>query len=117
MEADLAIPDGCKLAAQKAWRRTVFRGRPDGVDNPDASAGLERRDEVIEQAVRLCDFVVHVHQDRSVERMSRQPRIVRLTEADGDVLQSEMATHRYSGTTSCAMMRPWGPTIGARRTT
>jgi hypothetical protein len=64
----------------------VHRGRPNGVDNPDASAGLERRSEVIEQAVRLCDFVVHVHQDRSIERMSRQPRIVRLAEANGDVV-------------------------------
>ena len=42
MEGDLAIPDDCKLAAQKTWRGTVLRGRPDGVDDPDASAGPER---------------------------------------------------------------------------
>src|ERR1700730_10507649 len=53
--------DGCKLAAQKAWRGTMVHGRPDSIDNPDASARLERRSEVIEQAVRLCDFVIHVH--------------------------------------------------------
>ena len=40
----------------------------------------------------MGDFVIHVHQDRSVKRMSRQPRIVRLTETDSDVLQSE-TTH------------------------
>ena len=92
MEANLAIPNGCKLAAQKAWWSAVLRGRPNGVDDADASTRLERWSEVIEQAVRLCDFVIHVHQDRSVERMSRQPRIVRLTEADGDVLQPKI-TH------------------------
>jgi hypothetical protein len=48
MEGDLAIPDDCKLAAQKTWRGTVLRGRPDGVDDPDASAGLECRREIIE---------------------------------------------------------------------
>ena len=36
--------------------------------------------------------MIHVHQDRSVKRMSRQPRIVRLTETVSDVLQSE-TTH------------------------
>ena len=40
-------------------------------------------------AVRLCDFVIHMHHDRRVKRMSRQPRIVRFTEPDSDVLQSE----------------------------
>ena len=48
MEGDLAIPDDGKLAAQKTWRGTVLRGRSDGVDDPDASAGLERRREIIE---------------------------------------------------------------------
>src|SRR5271163_4894388 len=47
MEADLTIPDGCKLAAQKAWRGSVFRGRPDGVYDSDASSRLECRSEVI----------------------------------------------------------------------
>ena len=47
MEADLTIPDGCNLAAQKAWRCPVFRGRPDGVYDSDASAKLECRSEVI----------------------------------------------------------------------
>src|SRR5271166_4783332 len=47
MEADLTIPDGCKLAAQKAWRGSVFRGRPDGVYDSNASSRLECRSEVI----------------------------------------------------------------------
>ena len=70
----------------------MLRGRRDGVDDPDASAGLKRRREIIEQAVRLRDFVIHVHQDRGVKRMSGQARIVRLPETDGDVLQPEI-TH------------------------
>jgi hypothetical protein len=41
MKANLSIPDGCKLAAQEAWRGTVLRGRPDGIDNPDANARLK----------------------------------------------------------------------------
>ena len=40
----------------------------------------------------MRDFVIHVHQDRGVKRMSGQPRIVRLPETDGDVLQPEI-TH------------------------
>ena len=90
VEGNLAIPDDCKLAAQKTWRGTVLRGRRDGVNNPDASTGLERRREIIEQAVRLRDFVIHVHEDCGVKRMGGQPRIVWLPEADGDVLQSEI---------------------------
>ena len=61
MKANLMISNGRKLAAQKAWWGTMVHGRPDGIDNPDPSARLERRSEVIEQAVRLCDFVIHVH--------------------------------------------------------
>jgi len=47
---------------------------------PTRAPGLECRREIIEQAVRLGDFVIHVHKDRCVERMSLQPRIVRFTE-------------------------------------
>jgi hypothetical protein len=47
---------------------------------PTRAPGLECRREIIEQAVRLGDFVIHVHKDRSVELMSLQPRIVRFTE-------------------------------------
>jgi hypothetical protein len=62
-----------------------------GVDDADARARLERRDEIVEQGVRLGDLVIHVHHDCNVERISWQSRIVWLTEADYNVLQSEIA--------------------------
>jgi hypothetical protein len=69
----------------------MLRSRPVGVDNADARARLERRDEIVEQAVGLRDLVIHVHQDRNVERISWQSRIVGLTEAYYNILQSEIA--------------------------
>ena len=62
-----------------------------GIDNAHSRARLERGNEIVEQAIGLSDLVIHVHQDGSVERISRQPRIVWLTEADHYVLQSEIA--------------------------
>jgi hypothetical protein len=56
----------------------MLGGRPEGVDNTDARARLERGDEIVEH-IRLCDLVIHVHQDSNVERINWQPRIVRLT--------------------------------------
>ena len=55
IEADLAIPYGCKLTAQETWWRPMLGGRPEGVNNTDARARLERGDEIVEQGVRLCD--------------------------------------------------------------
>ena len=49
----------------------MFGGRRARIDNPDAPARFERRSEVIKEAVRLGDFVIHVHQDRKIEGMSR----------------------------------------------
>jgi hypothetical protein len=68
----------------------MFRCRSVGVDNADARARLERGDEIVEQTVGLGDLVIHVHQDRNVERICWQPWIVRLAEADDNVLQSEI---------------------------
>ena len=82
IEADLAIPDGCKLTAKETWRGTMLGRGTESVDNADAPARLEGRDEIVEQGVRLCDLVIHVHQDRNVERACWQLRIVRLTLAD-----------------------------------
>jgi len=61
------------------------------VDNAQARARFERRDKIVEQAVWLGDIVIHMHHDRKVERTSWQPWIVRLIEADCNVLQSEIA--------------------------
>ena len=62
-----------------------------GVDDADPRAGLKRGDEIVKKAVRLGDLVIHVHHDRKVERTNWQPRIIRLTEADCNILQSEIA--------------------------
>ena len=62
-----------------------------GVDNADARFRLEREDEIVEQGVRLLDLMIHVHQNRNVDRTSWQLRIVRLTKAYHNVLQSEIA--------------------------
>ena len=91
IEADLAVSYGCKLTAQKIWRSTMLRRRPVGVDNADMRVRLKRGNEIVEQAIGLSDLVVHVHQNCNVERINRQPRIVRLTEADYNVSQSEVA--------------------------
>jgi hypothetical protein len=53
--ADLAVSNSCKLTPQKTWRGTMLGRRPVSVDNADARARLECRDEVVEQAVGLGD--------------------------------------------------------------
>src|SRR5262249_57325981 len=80
-----------ELAAQQIWRGTVLGCRPEGVDNADAPFRLERGDEIVEQGVRLFDLVIHVHQNGNVYRISWQLGIVRLTRADHNVPQSEIA--------------------------
>jgi hypothetical protein len=92
IEADLTVSYGCKLTAQKTWRGTMFGRRPVGVDDTDTRARLKRGNEIVEQAIGLGDFVIHVHQNCNVERIGRQPWIVRLAKADYNVLQSEI-TH------------------------
>src|SRR6266480_3338143 len=42
IEADLAIPHGCKLTPQKTWRGTMLGRRPVGIDNADSCARLKR---------------------------------------------------------------------------
>src|ERR1700737_3388764 len=91
LEAYLAITDGSELAAQETWRGAMLGRRSEGVDDPDARVRLERGDQVVEQGIRPCDLVIHVHHNRNVDRISWQPRVVRLTAADCHVLQSEIA--------------------------
>ena len=122
IEPDLAIPYGCKLTAQETWWGTMLGGRFKGVDNADARARLERGDEIVQQGVRFCDLVIHVHQDRNVGRVGWQSWIVWLASSYRDVLQAKSAHSlrrfcKYSGTTSSAMMRPCAPTIGDSRST
>src|SRR5262249_30087131 len=91
IETDLAIPNGCEFAAQEIWRGTVLGGRRESVDNADARFRLERGDEIVEQGVRLLDLVIHVHQNRNVDRFRWQLRIVWLTKAGHNVVQPEIA--------------------------
>src|SRR6516162_5892655 len=95
IEADPAIADRGELTAQETWRGAVLGCRRETVDDADAGVGLERGDQVVEEAVGLCDLVIHVHQNRNVNRAGWQLWIVRLTEGDGDVLQSEI-THPFA---------------------
>jgi hypothetical protein len=62
------------VSAQETWWRPVLGGRLEGVNNTNARARLERGDEIIEQGVRLCDLVIHVHQDSNVERIKSADR-------------------------------------------
>jgi hypothetical protein len=39
----------------------MLGGRSEGIDNADARARLERRDEIVHQSIRFCDLVIHVH--------------------------------------------------------
>jgi hypothetical protein len=71
IEAVLPIPYGCEFTALKVRRSPMLGRRPVGVDNADARAKLERRDEIVEQTIGLGDLVIHVYQDRKVDRISR----------------------------------------------
>ena len=82
IEADLAVAYRSKLTAQKFWWGTMRGRRPVGVDNADTRTSLKRGNEIVEQAVGLGDFVIHVYQNCNVDRIGWQPWIVRLTEVD-----------------------------------
>ena len=81
IHADAAISYCCEFTAQEIRWDTMLRRRPIGVENADARARLERRDEVVKQAIGLDDLVVHVDKNSNVDRVKRQSRIVRVTEA------------------------------------
>ena len=92
---------------------------PVGVDNANPGARLECRDEIVEQPIGLRDLMAHVRIAMSSESGGNLGSW--LTEADCNVLQSEIAhsprrLRKFSGTTSCAMMRPLEPTIEDSRT-
>ena len=91
IETDLAITNRTELAPQETRWGAVLGCRCEGVDNADARFRLERGDEIVEQGIRLLDLVIHVHENRNVDRISWQLRIMRLTKADHNVLQSKIA--------------------------
>ena len=80
MRGDLAIAGRGELATQELDRRTMLGGRTLLVDNPDPRSRLQGGREIVEEGVGFCDLVIHVHEDRCIERGRRQPRIVRLAE-------------------------------------
>ena len=69
----------------------MLGGGFEGIDNADARARLERRDEIVQQGIRFCDLVIHVHQDRNIGRFGWQSGIVWLASSYRDVLQAKSA--------------------------
>ena len=60
------------LAAQKRGWRTMLKRGPVCVDDADLRAGFERGREIVEKREGLGDFMVHMDQDRAVQRVRRQ---------------------------------------------
>lgn len=58
IDADLAIPNGCKLTTQLTWWGTMLGRQPERVDNADPRTRLECGDQIVEQGVGLCDLVI-----------------------------------------------------------
>ena len=71
-----------ELAEKKGVRRSMPAGRLIKIDDRDACAGAERGQQVKEQAIRLSNFMVHVHHEDEVYRMKWQPRIMRFSERE-----------------------------------
>ena len=91
VERDLPIADGRELAGEQIARRAVQPRGPVEIDDADLRAGLQGRDEVVQEGEGLGDLVVHVDEQRDVDRGRRQARVVRLAEAEGDVGQPLLA--------------------------
>jgi hypothetical protein len=51
------------------------------INDADAGAGLQSRDEIVKEREGLLNLMIHVHKDRGIEGIRWQPRIVRITEA------------------------------------
>ncbi len=100
-----------ELADQKRVRRAMPFGWQIQIDDGDACAGTERRQEVKEQAIRLGDFVVHVHHEDKVYRTKRQPRIMRFL-----VVRGRGAAH-YEGARGRfgRQQRDGVPTLSSKR--
>src|SRR5262249_52222105 len=80
-----------KFTAKEPWRCSMLGGRFEGIDNADARSRLERRNETVQQGIRFCDLVIHVHQDRNVGRFGCQSWIVWLASSYRDILQAKSA--------------------------
>ena len=89
MDGRLSIPDGRELAAQEIERGAMLRNRFIEINDTDAGAGFQCRGKVIKKGVGLSDLMVHVHEDRRIERGWRQARIVGLAQRRQNVTQLE----------------------------
>ena len=67
----------------------MLRRRSFQVDNADPRARLERGCKVVNEGIGLGDLVIHVHQDRGIERRSGQAGVVWFAEREDDILQSQ----------------------------
>ena len=76
----LAKAKAMELAEEKRTRCAMPLSWLIQIDNRYARAGLESRQKVKEQAVRLGDFVVHVHHEDKGYRTKRQAWIMRFAE-------------------------------------
>ena len=93
---------------------------PVGVDNANPGARLECRDEIVEQPIGLRDLMAHVRIAMSSESGGNlgswgSPKLI-ATFCNPRSRTRRRRLRKYSGTTSCAMMRPLEPTIEDSRT-
>ena len=59
------------------------------VDNSDPRTSLQGGHEIVEEGIGLSDLVIHVHQDRDIQRGGGQSRVVRLAKREFDVCQPQ----------------------------
>ena len=89
MDSDLAVANSGKLAGEKRQRCAVHGRCRTRIDDAHPAAWFESGREVVEQSVGVGDLMVHVDQDRQIDGGLWQPRVVRLPNAYGDVLELE----------------------------
>jgi hypothetical protein len=95
-------------------QRRARIGRSRAFQGCDLSPGISSKNggQVVEQGVRLCDLVIHVHEDRNVDRTSWQPRIVWLTSGR---LISTRSGELVKETVVCLTLANWRPSpVGSR---
>ena len=69
----------------------MFGGRPKGVDNADARAGLEGRDEIAGQAKRKLPQLVGGHRQFGTERIAFSSAVI------SAILPTGMSGGKFSG--------------------
>ena len=67
----------------------MLRDRFVEIDDADARVRPQRGGEIVEKRIWFGDLMIHMDQDRTVERPSRQARVVWFAQSERDVLQPE----------------------------